>query len=335
VRRLERKVLIGLLLGIIVYAAMALIADVESVGREVRAFEWLLLVPVLALVCGNYLLRFLKWQYYLRILDIEVPARESLLVFIASFLLTVSPGKVGEVLKSFLLKRSRGVPMSKSAPIVVAERLTDLIALIGIAVVGLSTYAYGVEALVITSILVLAGLVFLSTPSLSLGLIRLIERLPGIGRLGPKLRLAYQSMRTMIRPRPLFVASVLSVAGWSLECVAFYLVVGGFPAGHPEVMAAAFLYAFTTILGAVSFLPGGLGVTDGSMSVGLVQMGMLRADSAAVTATVIIRFATLWFAVLLGLLAFIAYRRRYLVDRDDDDALLAMTRSSSTAQGPG
>ena len=105
--------------------------------------------------------------------------------------------------------------------------------------------------------------------------------------------------------------TALSVVGWGLECVAFYLVIGGFPEGAPVLLAAAFLYALTTILGAVSFLPGGLGVTDGSMAALLVTMGMLPTESVAVAATCIIRFATLWFAVLVGFVAYLVFRRKY------------------------
>lgn len=312
-KKLERRVLLGLLLGVAVYAVMAIWADAAAVGDAVLAFHWPWLLAALALSFGNYFLRFLKWQYYLGIVSVRVPRGESFAAFLASFALTVTPGKVGEVVKSYLLKRSRGIPIAVTAPIVVAERLTDLIALLILAFVGLSTYAAGVEALVLSSAVVAGGLVLLATVPAMLWLISRFERIPWIGpRAAPRLRVAYASMRALIGLRPLLVAIALSVVGWGLECLAFDWVIGGFDAGRPALVAATFLYASTTVLGALTFLPGGLGVTEGGLSVGLVQLGLLPTESVAVAATYLIRFATLWFAVVLGVIALGLFRRRYL-----------------------
>src|SRR5207249_4789587 len=91
----------------------------------------------------NYLLRFLKWELYLRRLGVRIPLSDSFLIFLSGFSLTVTPGKVGEVLKSYLLREAHGVPMARTAPIVVAERLTDLVALALLAVVGVGTLLRG------------------------------------------------------------------------------------------------------------------------------------------------------------------------------------------------
>jgi len=313
VKNLERKVLLGLLLGMVVYAGLAIWADVGAVGRAVMGFSWWWLLVAVLLSCGNYALRFVKWQYYLGRVSVRGPRGESLTAFLASFLLTVTPGKVGEVVKSYLLKQSSGIPMAVTAPIVVAERLTDLIALLVLAFVGLSTFAYGMTALLVSGAVVLAGLALLGSNTAMSWLIDQFERLPWLGeRFAPRLRVAYRSMRALIGPRPLLIATTLSVAGWSLECVAFYWIIEGFAGSQATLVGATFLYASTTVIGALSFLPGGLGVTEGGMSVGLLELGMMASESAAVAATVLIRLATLWFAVLLGVVAFALFRRRYI-----------------------
>ena len=99
---------------------------------------------------------------------------------------------------------------------------------------------------------------------------------------------------------------------WGSECVAFYYVlVGVGSAGTPLLLLqATFIFAASTLFGLVSFLPGGLGVSEVS-SVGLL-IALARATTAgATTATILIRFCTLWFGVLLGLLALTWFGRRY------------------------
>jgi uncharacterized protein (TIRG00374 family) len=288
---------------------MAIWADVDQLTAAAATFNWWVFPAALGLALMNYLIRFVKWSYYLALLRLEVPWRESLLVFFSSFLLTVTPGKVGEVLKSFLLKRSRGIPISVTAPIVVAERLTDVMALLCLALVGVSAFTFGTTALLISGAMVVAGIGLLSSRRAADAFIRLAGRLPVVGQLAPRLTTAYESIRVMLRPGPLSISTLLSVLAWGCECLAFYWIIAAFPGTTPTLIAATFLYSCTTLLGAISFLPGGLGVTEGSMSVGLLEVGLVSSEAIAVAATVLVRFATLWFAVILGALAFFIYRR--------------------------
>jgi len=304
--------MLGCVLGLLVFAALAgFMSDVGAVADQLSTFNWWFFAAALGLAFGNYLVRFLKWQYYLRILGLKIPTGESFVVFLSSFMLTVTPGKLGEVLKSGLLKKRRGIEVSRTAPIVVAERLTDLIALLVLSIVGISSYRYGVGAFWACVAIVISGLIFLSSERAANWIVDVVSRLPIIGRFAPRLKTAYGSIRALLSPRALFGATALSVVGWSLECVAFALVIQGTGAPFPDVMTATFVYAFTTVVGALSFLPGGLGVTDASMAVLLTDFGLVVGRGAAVAATVVIRIATLWFAVVVGIVSFVIYQRVY------------------------
>jgi uncharacterized protein (TIRG00374 family) len=68
-----------------------------------------------------------------------------------------------------------------------------------------------------------------------------------------------------------------------------------------SLSTALFIYAFSILVGALSFLPGGLGGTEASMVTLLILNHV--AQPQAVAATVLIRLATLWFAVALGVFA--------------------------------
>ena len=63
---------------------------------------------------------------------------------------------------------------------------------------------------------------------------------------------------------------------------------------------AVFVYAIAMLAGALSFMPGGLGGAEAAMVALLVWGG--ASSPEAVAATVLIRLATLWFAVVLGVL---------------------------------
>lgn len=314
-KQLERKIIYGVLLGVAVYVAAALYADLGALGGALSAFEWPWYAAALGLSTANYLLRFVKWEVFLRILGVRVPLGRSALIFTAGFVMSITPGKMGEVLKSVLLRQTDGVPFARTAPVVFAERLTDFIALIALAMTGVGTYEYGVGALVAAGALVLLGLGLISWPAAVGWGLRLVARLPVVGRLAPKLEEAYASARLLLRPAPLLATTLLSILGWGLEGVAMWCVARGFletGALHGwEIPGAIFVFAMTTLLGAISFMPGGLGVAEASMIGVLGLFGMITDESVATATVVLTRGATLWWAVLWGFVAFLLFQRRY------------------------
>jgi len=302
---LKRALLLSAAAGVAIYVVIAFWAGAREVGAELRAFAWPAAAAALGLAALNYALRFAKWQLYLARLEIEIPVADSLKIFLSGFSLTVTPGKIGEVLKSYLLREAHGVPMARSAPIVIAERLTDLIACVALAVGGVGVLGGGVKLVWVACGLVIAFLVGVSSRPLVRWAIDLLPE-----RFRPKLHEFYGAMHALVRPAPLTLATLLSIAAWAAECAAFWLVLRGFPGADASLKLCTFIYAAMTIAGALSFLPAGLLVQEGGM-VGLLMTlatGVTRARATA--ATFVTRACTLWFAVLIGVVAVALVRTR-------------------------
>ena len=130
---LVRKVVLGVAAGIAVYVGFSIWANARDVGAALARFDWTAALLGLLLAAGNYGIRWARWEYYLRRLGIRIAGRDSVLVFLAGFALTVTPGKLGEAVKALLLRQSHGISATRTAPIVVAERITDLTALLVLA----------------------------------------------------------------------------------------------------------------------------------------------------------------------------------------------------------
>lgn len=307
-----RKILAVTVLVVFVYGAFIFYNDIHRLRAALSHYAWWTFAVALALAAGNYLLRFLKWQYYLARLGVEgVPWIESLVVFLAGFALSITPAKAGEVFKSALLSSARAVPITRTAPIVIADRLTDLISLILIAVVGSFWFEGGRWPAVMASVMVALMMLFILVPPIGEFVIGIIERFP-VGRaIAPKARDAYAALRLLAGPSALFIPTLLSLVAWALECVALWIVVRGLGA-NASMAVSFFTYAVATIAGAVMMLPGGVGGTEATMEALLLQLTNPRmAQEAAAGATLLVRFATLWFAVLVGALALAVFRRKY------------------------
>jgi uncharacterized protein (TIRG00374 family) len=154
--------------------------------------------------------------------------------------------------------------------------------------------------IVIGVVLVAFGLLVLSQRRL---LARLTQKVPTqggkINRLVRHLLQVLEHAQQCHRLPLLLGLTLLSVVAWSAEAVAFHWIVQ-WMGTDVELTFAVFVYALAMLAGAVSFMPGGLGGAEAVMVGLLVFKGMNSAD--AVAATVLIRLATLWFAVAIGAL---------------------------------
>ncbi len=305
---LGRRLVLVVLLGVAVYGALVVWRDASSIAERLRTFAWWTFGAACGLSLANYGLRFLKWEYYLSVLGIRgVPKGESLLIFLSGFVLTVTPGKVGEVFKSVMLERSRGVPVARTAPIVVAERLTDLLGVVALITIGSTSFPGGGAWAIAGLVVVMSILVFASAETVWRRAVALLPRLPGpLGRFGgraaPRIAAALESLRELVAPRHLVVPTLLSIVGWALEGCGMWLILQGFHQAT-SLPRAAFCYATSTLAGALVPVPGGLGVTEKMLEE--LMLSVAHVPGPVATAAMILeRLATLWFAVLVGFIAF-------------------------------
>lgn len=312
-KNLTRKILTGVLVGVLVYGVIVVIGGTQEIGRQLRSFSWTAFVAACGLSCLNYALRFAKWEYYLAVLGVRGIAKwESLLIYLSGFVLTVTPGKVGEVFKSYVLQKRHAVPVVRTAPIVVAERLTDLIGVIALITIGGASFAGGLVWAAIGASVVLSILVLVAVPRLSSAVLGLLPKLPVVGgmfgRVVPRVELALVSLRGLTKPKHLVVPTLLSIVGWSLEGVGVYVILEGFGA-DPSLLQTIFFYGAATLAGALVPVPGGLGVTEKVLQESMVRIGGI-AHPIATAAMLLGRLATLWFAVAIGFLALGALKLR-------------------------
>lgn len=331
--KLLRRTIVGIALGAILYAVVVVWFGARDLGAALAPFRWWMLPAALGLSSLNYLLRFVKWELSLGWLDVRGEGPEdapdltlgrSLVIYLAGLSMSVTPGKVGEVLRSWLLKASDGVSFTRTAPIVVADRATDLIALVILSLVGVATYREYLPHVLVTAALVGLGVVVLGIPRWSHALLAMLARVPGVGPVFEKAGEMVDSAATLVRLDRLAALTVISVVGWGLECLGYWLILRGFPGVDPTLRLCTFLWATTTIIGAISFLPGGLGATEGSLGVLAARLVGGATQPVAVASTMLIRACTLWYGELVGGIALAWFMR--------DPKLRARTQAAAKAQ---
>lgn len=311
---LLRRTLYAIVAGVLLYVAAVLYFDIEPLRATLADYPWWVFGVALLLSAGNYLLRFAKWELSLGWLDVRDDApgltrRRSLLIYLAGLSMSVTPGKVGEVLRSMLLRASDGIPFTRTAPVVVADRLTDLIALVLLAAIGVAERPQYVPVLVVTVVLVAAGVLVLGSPRILGGIFDRFERIERLRGLVAKARPLVDSSVVLMRLRALGWLTALSVLGWGLECVGFWLILDGFAGVDASLRTATLLWSAGTLVGALSFLPGGLGATEGSLVVATTRLVTGATQAIALAASLLGRIATLWFGEVVGGIALALFLR--------------------------
>lgn len=287
------------------YLGLSLWAGWRDVWAAITLVGPWVLLGLLALSLSNYLLRFLRWAGYLALLDAPVDWRINLNAYFAGFALTTSPGKLGETLRSLLLK-PHGVPTTSSLAAFFAERASDLLAILVLTAIGLWSYPPARPVVGLTLAFVLLALLLVQWTALITAIDRWAAARPQkVAKLLVRLCEIILHFRRCFSLPALMAGLLVGVLAWLAEGLGFWWLLGAL--GHPlPLNTAVFIYAFAMLVGGLSFLPGGLGSSEAVMIALLMLNGF--PEPAAVTATLICRLATLWFAVGLGAI-FLARQR--------------------------
>lgn len=297
--KLGRNLVLALGLGVAVYLALAVFSGFGDLRAALGRFNWALAPAILGLVSLSYVGRFFRWVYYLRLLNVHVPAKENAAIFAAGLSMTVSPGKLGEVLKSVFVRQVSGAPIARTAPTVVAERATDGTGMVAWGLLGALAFSLGPWGLLLFLALTVAGIAVVRSKRLLVLAENTLVKLPLMDRLVPHLGAFHGASNELLAIRPLLVGTTISFVSWGLEILAVYLCVVGIGADVPFLMVV-FIFAVSSLAGALSFVPGGLGVAEAGLAGMFVALAGLSFGLAAAL-TFLIRLATLWYATLVGI----------------------------------
>jgi len=303
IHSIAKRLVPGLVLGFVVFVGLALLGDLRAVSQSLLNFRWEYFLVAIGFTLLNYLLRFLKWHFYLGQVGIRgFSWPQSLRLFVAGFPLAVTPGKIGEALKGVWLNKTCKLPVGRGVSVVLAERISDGLAVMMLSILGVIAYPqyWPVFALIFGGLL---AIVILSQfrPA-ALWLLGIGERLPLVNRFTHGLREFYEGSFSLCRPGAVLLAVLLGAVSWLGEGIGFYFILLGLglPPSQELLATAIFVLAFSTAVGAASAMPGGLGAAEISIA-GMLALVLRETPVVATSATLLIRLATLWFGVALGL----------------------------------
>ena len=298
-----RGLVVFLLAALAVPTGLGLYADFRDVSATLTGFRWALMPALIALTLANYLVRYLRWRNLLRISSGHSPGLwQDLLVFFAGTAMILTPARLGEWTKSYYARERYGAPVARTAPIMLAERVGDCLAMLLLSSAGLVVFGWGRPIFVLVIAMAAAAIVAFRHRGLASTALRWLRRFHATRRLVPSIEEFHDSARLLFSARGMSWALGLGLVAWSLECLMFFLVLVGLgrPATAELALQASFIFPIATLAGGLALLPAGIGVTEGSIT-GMVQAIVGAPRSLAVASALLARALILGFALALGL----------------------------------
>ncbi len=295
------------LIGLAAIAGVVLFLNPSKVGGAVEHFELRLCAPIVALSILAYVLQGIRWHFLLADVGTTLKLRDTVLVNLAGQTITaIVP--LGDLTRAAFASAAGGTDFGIVAATVTVQELSYTLLLILSALPAILALGYGLAAVVPVAVGIAAIVVILTVSPVFCRVHVLVGHVPFLKRVLPAIdELQQQTVALLHRPDALAL-SVLDAARVVVMITAFWLVVEGVAPGRIGWWQAAFVLALSTIGGAVSLIPGGVGANEASVAALLI---FLSVDYGAAGAAAFIQRALVTgLSLILGFAAYTAINRR-------------------------
>ena len=299
--KLDNRLILVLVAVVGIYAIFLFVSDYNIISEKISNFKINYLPLILLLVSASWIPLIIKWHFLLKNSEVDVPLTKSIAVFFSGVAFEITPGQIGALIKSQILKTSYNIPRTKTVPIVIVEKVYDLIgailaSVIGIIILGMEIY------LIAIAISVLAFIFFFMyhKPASELFFNR-ITKLKFFSKHIENISGFYEIVQKSTNVRAATICILLALAYWFMVSAAAYYTLISFDVNILDYLKVLAIYSTSTLLGAISFIPAGIGITEGSIA-GLFTLNGIDVSTALILA-VMIRIFTLWYSVSVGFIA--------------------------------
>ena len=299
--KLDNRLILVLVAAIGIYAIFLFLSDFSIILEKVSNFKINYLPLILLLVSVSWIPLIIKWHFLLKNSRINVPLTKSIAIFFSGSAFEVTPGQIGILIKSQLLKTSSNISRTKTVPIVIVEKIYDLIgailaSVIGIIILGMEFY------LIIIAISVLATIFFFMYHRRSSELVfNRITKLKFFSKYIDNMSEFYEVVKKSTNVKAATICILLALTYWFIISAAAYYTLIAFDVNLLDYLKVLAIYTTSTLLGAISFIPGGIGITEGSIA-GLFTLNGVDISTALILG-VMIRALTLWYSVGVGFIS--------------------------------
>ncbi|TMC48595.1 MAG: flippase-like domain-containing protein [Chloroflexi bacterium] len=294
--------------GVAAIVALVLAVNPRSLGGVIEHFDVRALPVIVALSMTYYLLQGLRWHYLLRVVGVRLRLGDTVLLNMAGQSTGLLP--LGELTRAILVTDAAEAEFGAVVATITVQELTYTLIIIAAAVPGALQHPQTTGGLLFALFLTSLVFVILLVPPVFRLVRAVVRRTPLLGRYLADVDELQRETVVLLRRWDTLALSAISISGALDAITLFWLVVHSLQPGLVSWPVAAFIYAVSHIVGAITFSPGGLGGFEASTVGLLISVG--GADPALAGGCAILqRVADKGLATLVGMVAYLIARRRF------------------------
>ena len=296
-----KKIVSIVIITIIIYAIFLFMSDLDKISDKILNFKLEFLPIILGLVIFSWIISYFRWNILLKNQNIHIPHSLNFQIFLVGGALGITPGKIGELFKSQILKEKFNIPRTKTAPLFIVEKFLDLVSAMIVTVIGIWFIPEIGYLAIIGLIISIILFKILTSKKLFIQTLSFLNKIKFLSKYLEPLSSSHEILSKTLHSKKMFSLLILSVFYWIvIGCAAFFVIEGfGFSVG--SILNIISTYSSSLIIGALSFIPGGIGIAEGSL-IGLLTFQGIDV-SEAIVIVVLIRIFTLWFSTITGFIA--------------------------------
>jgi len=292
------KTIILMIVLISIYVAFILSSDITKINESIMKMKPSYLLIAIFLWIGGNLIKTIRWHFFLKEFDNQIPFKQNFQYYLAGLAFVISPGRIGEIVRSPYIKRDYGVSISKTASIVFVERIYDLIGLTIVLSIGLSFIDYTKTILLVPISMLILIILILKNKNNLLKLMNLMSKIKLFRNLDSNVEEVYDSIAKLLKAKFFILGCGISTITFIFYSAAVYFLITGLDAylSFQEIMV---IFPVSQFIAVITFIPAGIGVFEGGM-IGLFTLYGINYETA-ITTTILIRLIATGIITAIGL----------------------------------
>jgi glycosyltransferase 2 family protein len=299
--KLRRHTFTLIIIIMILYVGIGFSTDIGKLSRvTLRINYWTIPLILIPMTLHNLILG-VRFHIFLKALGINIPIKKSILIYITGLSLAVTPASSGQILKSQIIKKQLGYAISKTSPIILIEQWHELtsvlLILIGCAVIN----AIFESTLIIIVGIAIASLLFSIMRNNAVFALfkKIMLRFRSLKIFEESIENSQDSLKILTSKKNILYGFMTTTPAKILEAVTVFFafqILGV----NINFVSSTQIFFTALVSGVISFVPGGLVITEASMIALLLKY--YSSDVALLTTAVLfVRLVTIWYSTVLGM----------------------------------
>lgn len=270
----KNKMILSIIIGIVIFAVLLYFSNIREIISILSKINPIWIIFIIMIYSIGWLLRGYRWKIILRSMDYIIKLKDSIsLVILGNFANLITPAKIGDFVRAFVLKRNDNVDISKGISSVVVDRILDFFGVAILAYVSLSMISKDLSLPSWANILTNNSIYIMISGFIIIGMVSKINisekylyRINAVGKVYKKfVSPLFENIKTVYRPIEMTKLCIISIAIWlfDISTVIILLYSLGYFVNIPLIISAVMIANMTKVL---PLTPGGIGAYEGAFA---------------------------------------------------------------------